>query len=164
MFREAWRLQRDNFWTADLSGVDWQGVHDRYLPLVERVATRREFSDLMWEMQGELGTSHAFEYGGDYRWHPHYSVGQLGAHFAWDEAADAWQISRIVEGDAGRNGHDSPLNTPSANVRVGDHLLAVNGVSVLRSASPDMALVNQAGNEVSLLVRNPAQSIRVVTL
>ena len=24
MVREAWRLQPDQFWTADLSGVDWQ--------------------------------------------------------------------------------------------------------------------------------------------
>jgi len=36
-------------------------VYDRYLPLVDRIATRAEFSDLMWEMQGELGTSHAYE-------------------------------------------------------------------------------------------------------
>ena len=67
MFREAWRLQRDQFWTPDMSQVDWLAVHDRYLPLVDRVSSRSEFSDLMWEMQGELGTSHAYEYGGDYR-------------------------------------------------------------------------------------------------
>ena len=37
MFREAWRLQRDQFWTPDMSGHDWVAVHDRYLPLVDRV-------------------------------------------------------------------------------------------------------------------------------
>ncbi|MFZ2959077.1 MAG: peptidase, partial [Candidatus Ozemobacteraceae bacterium] len=67
MFREAWRLQRDHFWTEDLSGVDWQGIYNRYYPLLERVTTRVEFSDLLWEMQGELGTSHAYEFGGDHR-------------------------------------------------------------------------------------------------
>ena len=36
MLREAWRLQLDHFWTADLSGVDWQSVLDRYLPLVDK--------------------------------------------------------------------------------------------------------------------------------
>ena len=30
-------------------------------------ATRAELSDLIWEMQGELGTSHAYEGGGDHR-------------------------------------------------------------------------------------------------
>ena len=38
MLREAWRLQPEHFWAADLSGVDWPRVLDRYLPLVERVA------------------------------------------------------------------------------------------------------------------------------
>jgi tricorn protease len=70
MFREAWRLQRDQFWTPDMSEIDWKGVHERYLPLVERVATRSEFSDLLWEVQGELNTSHAYELGGDYRPEP----------------------------------------------------------------------------------------------
>ena len=27
MLREAWRLQRDQFWTADMSGVDWEAVY-----------------------------------------------------------------------------------------------------------------------------------------
>ncbi len=30
MYREAWRLQRDQFWTEDMSQVDWLAVHDRY--------------------------------------------------------------------------------------------------------------------------------------
>ncbi len=34
MYREAWRLQRDQFWTADMSGVDWQAIYQRYLPLL----------------------------------------------------------------------------------------------------------------------------------
>ena len=50
-----------------MSGVDWDAVYRRYEPLLERVATRGELSDLIWEMQGELGTSHAYEMGGDHR-------------------------------------------------------------------------------------------------
>src|SRR5579859_169913 len=84
MYREAWRLQRDHFWTSDMSKVDWQVVYDRYLPLVDRVATRIEFSDLMWEMQGELGTSHAYEFGGDHRRPPQYDLGLLGADVTYD--------------------------------------------------------------------------------
>ena len=67
MLREVWRLQRDQFWVEDMSGVDWEAVYRRYEPLLERVATRGELSDLIWEMQGELGTSHAYESGGDHR-------------------------------------------------------------------------------------------------
>ena len=31
MLREAWRLQRDQFWTSDMSRVDWRNALDRYL-------------------------------------------------------------------------------------------------------------------------------------
>ena len=48
-------------------------------PLLDRVSSRSEFSDLVWEMQGELGTSHAYEIGGDYRQPPDYALGILGA-------------------------------------------------------------------------------------
>ncbi|MCA1830423.1 MAG: peptidase, partial [Actinobacteria bacterium] len=67
MFVEAWRFQREHFWVADMSGVDWNAIRERYRPLVEKVGSRLEFSDLMWEMNGELGTSHAYEVGGDFK-------------------------------------------------------------------------------------------------
>jgi hypothetical protein len=124
MYREAWRLQREFFWSADMSGVDWQRVYDRYYPLLERVATRGEFSDLMWEMQGELGTSHCYEFGGDYRQPPQYSVGLLGAEFEWDEAAQGYRIVRILTGDSWLDDADSPLNEPGVNAKVGETLLA----------------------------------------
>ena len=41
----------------------------------------------MWEMQGELGTSHCYEFGGDYRQPPRYPIGLLGADFRWDAKA-----------------------------------------------------------------------------
>lgn len=60
MYDETGRLMRDNFWRPDLGGVDWEGVLDRYRPVLERVATHDDLVDLLWEVQGELGTSHAY--------------------------------------------------------------------------------------------------------
>ncbi|TME39779.1 MAG: peptidase, partial [Chloroflexi bacterium] len=87
MFQEAWRLQREQFWTEDLSGIDWDAVHRLYRPLVDRVTTRSEFSDLLWELQGELGTSHAYEMGGEYRPGPNYRQGFLGVDWEFDRDA-----------------------------------------------------------------------------
>lgn len=152
MFREAWRLQRDQFWTPDMSQVDWLIVHDRYLPLVERVSSRAEFSDLMWEMQGELGTSHAYEFGGDYRRQPHYQQGFLGADFEYDEETTSWRVTGIAQGDAWDAKSDSPLNAPGVNLQTGDRLLAINGRKLSHEFSPAMCLVNLAGDEVTLTV------------
>lgn len=150
MLAEAWRLQRDHFWVADMSGVDWHRVLDRYLPLVERVATRLEFSDLVWEMQGELGTSHAYELGGDYRPVPPYAMGHLGADLGFE--GGRWRVQRLVRGDSWDLSEASPLAAPGVGVKAGDTVLAVNGRPVGADVTPAMLLVNQAGLAVELTV------------
>jgi tricorn protease len=154
MFAEAWRLQRDYFWAEDMSGIDWQAVYERYAPLVERVGSRAELSDLFWEMQGELGTSHAYEMGGEYRKGPHYGQGYLGVDWQYDAARDRYRIARIIEGDPSESKETSPLAGPGLNVRAGDAVLAVNGQRVGRTRSPQELLVNQAGCEVQLTIEN----------
>ena len=77
MFSEAWRLQKDYFWVSDMSGINWNKVYSRYYKLIDRIGTRGEFSDLLWEMQGELGTSHCYEFGGDYKPRRYYNVANL---------------------------------------------------------------------------------------
>lgn len=168
MLREAWRLQRDQFWTQDMSKVDWAAVYNRYLPLVERVGSRAEFSDLMWEMQGELGTSHCYELGGDYRPEPHHQTGYLGADFEFDSDAGGWRVTRIVHGDAWNEKADSPLNTPGVNIQEGEVLTAINGQPLTRERSPNAALVNLAGHEVTLTFAGegeaPPRSVTVKTV
>lgn len=150
MFREAWRFQRDHFWTEDMSEVDWQMVYQRYFPIIRRVSTRSEFSDLMWEMQGELGTSHAYEYGGDYRPRPYFNQGFLGTTFRWEEETGGYRIGELVVGDPWDTKNSSPLAAPGVDVRPGDLLLAINGQRLDEQTSPAHLLVNQAGQEVLL--------------
>ncbi|MDA1140700.1 MAG: PDZ domain-containing protein [Planctomycetota bacterium] len=154
MYNEAWRLQRDHFWTEDMSSVDWHKVYHRYLPLLKRVSTRTEFSDLMWEMQGELGTSHCYEIGGSYRWHPYYSQGFLGADIQWDARSKGYRIVHIIKGDCWDQDTDSPFNKPGINVKEGDVILTVSGQKVTRECSPNKLLVFFAGEEVELLIRS----------
>ncbi len=150
MFREAWRLQRDHFWTEDMSEVDWLRVYQRYYPLIERVSTRSEFSDLMWEMQGELGTSHAYEYGGDYRSHPYYSQGFLGTTFTWDAEAKGYRVGPIIVGDPWDLNSTSPLAAPGIDVEPGDLLLAINGQRLDEQTPPAQLLVSQGGQDILL--------------
>ncbi|HKX39944.1 MAG TPA: S41 family peptidase [Burkholderiaceae bacterium] len=150
MLREVWRLQRDQFWTADMSGVDWDEVYTRYAPLVERVSTRAELSDLVWEMQGELGTSHAYEMGGDHRKPPQVALGYLAADWRWNDAANGYEITRIVRGDTWDSAADSPLNAVGAEAQVGDVIVAVNGQRVSPTRPPQALLVHQANAKVEL--------------
>ncbi|MCZ7647254.1 MAG: PDZ domain-containing protein [Planctomycetota bacterium] len=150
MYLEAWRLMRDHFWVEDMSGVDWRKVRDRYLPLLERVASRGEFSDLVWEMQGETGTSHAYELGGDYRRGPSYPVGKLGCAFIFDRKKQGYRIAEVVHGDAWDPNATSPLNAPGLKIGAGDVVTAINGRGLTEHLPPEQLLVHQAGQEVVL--------------
>ena len=156
MVKEAWRLQLDHFWADDLSGVDWQRVLDRYLPLVGLVATRSELSDLIWEMQGELGTSHSYEFGGEYRDAPAWGQAHLGADLKRD-ALGAWVVARLVPGTSWDPKEAAPLLTPGARIRPGTAVLAVNGQPVDRDRGPAPLLANQAGLPVELTVADPPE-------
>jgi len=153
MYREAWRMQTEQFWVEDMSDIDWDRVYDRYEAVLPRVRTRAELSDVIWEMHGELGTSHAYEIGGDLRRPPEYHAGFLGADFQWDDAAQGWRIARIYRGDSWNRNVDSPLAEPGLNIREGDVLISIGGKRLTQEFSPQQALVNQAGREVVIVVR-----------
>ncbi len=150
MLHEVWRLQRDQFWVPDMSGVDWDAIYRRYEPLLARVSTRGELSDLIWEMQGELGTSHAYEMGGDHRRPPSIALGYLGADVELAPDGASYTITRIVRGDAWDAAADSPLNAVGVEAKVGDRILAVNGQPVSRERPPQALLVHQSGTKVEL--------------
>jgi tricorn protease len=162
MLHEAWRLMRDHFWREDMSGVDWDEVWQRYSPLLDRVSTRSEFSDVVWTMQGELGTSHAYEMGGDYPSPPQYQPGFLGAEVAWDASFEyergeqsergGYRIGHIIAGESWEPKERSPLARPGVGVQEGDVIVAINGQRVSEHVSVDQRLVNRAGQEVELAV------------
>jgi len=162
MYAEAWRLQRENFWDESMSGVDWDAVFARYAALLARLRTRTELSDLIWEMQGELGTSHAYEIGGDFRIPPQYKRGFLGADYDWDEAAKGYRISRIYRGDSWDRDLDSPLAEPGIDIRAGDVIVAIGGRNLTHDIPPGAMLVNQAARDVTLTIERDGERSRVL--
>ena len=164
MYEEAWRLQQENFWDEKMSAVDWDLVYDRYARLIPRLRTRSEVSDLIWEMQGELGTSHAYEIGGDYRRAPVYRQGYLGADFSWDGKAKGYRIEKIYSGDSWQEFCSSPLKRPGIGITSGDLILAVNGQSVTKELTVNELLINQAGKEISLTVKSDGKKKRTIIL
>ena len=162
MLREAWRLQREQFWDEKMSGIDWDAVLGRYGALLPRIRTRAELSDLIWEMQGELGTSHAYESGGDVRVPPSYRRAFLGADYAWDAARNGYVISAILRGDSWNRSDDSPLAEPGLDVLPGDAIVSIGGVRVSRERTPDELLVNLAGRDIAIDIERGGTTKRVL--
>ncbi|WP_428985884.1 S41 family peptidase [Streptomyces pyxinicus] len=150
MYDETGRLMRDHFWRADLGGVDWDGVLARYRPLLARVATHSDLVDLLWEVHGELGTSHAYvRSGGGHRGGPRH--GLLGADIS-RHADGSWRVDRILPAETSDPDARSPLAAPGVAVRPGDAIIAVAGHQVDPMTGPGPLLAGTAGHPVELTV------------
>ncbi|MFK0040762.1 S41 family peptidase [Paenarthrobacter sp. NPDC090517] len=151
-FDEAWRLQRDFFWTADMAGQDWDSVYKRYRPIVDRLGSHDDLVDLLWEIHGELGTSHAYVKPAAVAEPGRNGQGRLGAEFQL--GTNGWQITRILAGESSDPLATSPLTRPGADAKVGDVLLAIDGVELSAVLTPAMQLVGSAGRTVELTLLN----------
>jgi tricorn protease len=152
-FEEAWRLQRDFFWTEDMAGADWDEVRDRYRPIVDRLGSHDDLVDLIWELHGELGTSHAYVTPPAVTEPGAGGQGRLGAEFDFD---GGWVVRRVLANESSDPLAASPLAAPGAGVRPGDRLLEVDGVRLGPGFGPATALAGAAGKVVELTMLNGA--------
>jgi tricorn protease len=152
MFDEAGRLMRDNFWVDDMAGNDWPALLARYRPLLERIATRDDLSDLIWEVQAELGTSHAYETPRANPVKASRRQGHLGVDLERDDAG-LWRITRVLPGESSAGAGRSPLRAPGAAVQPGEALVEVDGRAVDSVTGPWPLLVGTAGKPIELRLR-----------
>jgi len=155
IFIDAWRMERDYFWDPGMHGLDWTALRDKYLPLVDRVTTRLELSDLIGELMGELSALHVSVRGGDLRrGRDQVRVAGLGARLIRDDAAGGYRIDYIYRSDPDYPEELSPLADPDLDIREDDLILSINGRSTLSVPHPNALLRNQAGEQVLLGIRS----------
>ncbi len=163
MYHETWRLMRDNFWRADMGGVDWTAAGDRYRPLLDRLGSTDDLHDVLRELQGETRTSHTGVLppaaGGD----PALAQGLLGADV--EPTGDgAWRIARILPGESSVMGARSPLAAPGVAAAPGDLIVAVDRQPVDPDLGPNTLLAGKAGNPVELTLRRDGADRRAVVV
>ncbi|MDO0933847.1 S41 family peptidase [Streptomyces sp. DG2A-72] len=148
-YEEAGRLIRAYFWEPGMCGIDWDAVLDQYRPLLERVASPDEFADLLREVLGELGTSHAYVSAARRNeGPPHYQrwQGLLGANFVRRDGG--WTVKRILPGESSDSKARSPL--AGTGIREGAVLTHVDGRPVDPDTGPYPLLAGAGGTTVEL--------------
>ena len=154
MFIESWRLERDYFYDRSMHDVDWPAMLDKYLPLVERVTTRGELSDLQAQMAGEISALHTYVYGGEHRkGEDDVFPASLGAVLARDDEAGGYRVERIYRSDPDSPGARAPLAAPGVDVAEGDVIAAIDGKATLDAADPGLLLRNRSGRQVRLRIQ-----------
>lgn len=151
IFTDAWRMERDYFYDKNMHGVDWEAMHTKYFPLVDRVTTRNELSDLIGRFVGELSALHTSVRGGDLREdNKNISVASLGAVFSRDEKNKGFKIDYIYKVDPDYPNEKSPLDDPYLDVRVGDIITKVNGKDALSAIDMGELIRNESGKQVRI--------------
>ncbi|MEU6402984.1 S41 family peptidase [Streptomyces sp. NPDC046985] len=167
-YEEAGRLIRAYYWDPGMCGIDWDAVLAQYRPLVEQVAAPDEFADLLREVLGELGTSHAYVAAARRNeGPPHYQrwQGLLGANLVCREGR--WVVKRILPGDSSDSRARSPL--AGAGIRQGAALTHVDGRPVDPVTGPFPLLAGSGGTTVELTFspeggEGPPRRVAVVPL
>jgi len=154
IFTDAWRLERDYFYDPGMHGADWTAILEKYGPLVDRVTTREELSELVGRVVGELSALHTSVRGGDVRTGPDdVTVASLGARLTRDEAGGGYRIDYIYRSDPDYPEEMSPLADYALGVETGDVIVSVNGVAALSVPHVGALLREQGGRQVRLRLR-----------
>ncbi|MEL6717848.1 MAG: S41 family peptidase [Bacteroidota bacterium] len=154
IYKDAWRMERDYFYDKNMHGVDWDAMYEKYLPLVDRVTTRNELSDVITRLIGELSALHTSARGGDTRSdNKSIQVASLGAKTSRDEANGGFKIDYIYKVDPDYPNQKSPLDDPYLDIRIGDIITKVNGRDALSALDIGELIRNQVGKQVRLSLK-----------
>lgn len=155
IFNEAWRMERDFYYTPGMHGLDWAAIKRKYGRLLPYASCRQDIQFIVGELIGELNTSHTYVFGGDRRRQgERVNVGMLGADWAIDKASNRFRFKKIYRVPDWSRGIIPPLTGPGKNVKSGDYLLQVNGQEVTSDRNIYSYFLNLARKQVTLLVNS----------
>lgn len=155
MFNEAWRMQRDFYYEANMHGLDWAAMKQKYGRLIERATCRQDVGFIIGELIGELNTSHTYVYGGDERREMvPVNTGMLGVDWQIDQKNSLYRFKKILRTTDWTQEIMPPLARPGIAVNEGDYLLEVNGEAVTANRNIYSYFTGLADQQVDLLVNS----------
>ncbi len=165
MYKDAWRMERDYFYDPGMHGVNWEAMYEKYLPLVDRVTSREELSDLIGRYVGELSALHTSVRGGEMRTDPlDIQIPSLGAAISKDIASGAFRIDHIYKSDPDYPHERSPLDDPYLNVQAGDLITEVNGNEVANAVDIGELLRNTTGQQVRIKIKSGSSEREIIVV
>ncbi|MBD3375233.1 peptidase S41 [candidate division KSB1 bacterium] len=159
IFHEAWRMERDFYYEANMHGLDWEKTKERYLSLLHRVTCRQDLEFVIGELIGELNTSHTYVYGGDqHRQATPINVALLGADWQADKDSQRYRLQKIYGVSDWTQDIHPPLAQPGIQVKEGDYLIAVNDTEVTTQKNLYSYFQNLGDQQLKITVNSVPES------
>lgn len=165
IFDEAWRAYRDGFYQESMHGVDWKAIKEKYVVLLPYVKTRLDLNYIIGEMIGELNCGHAYVNPGETEQPKRINTGLLGAEITRDKSG-FFRLEKIFPGASWSKELRSPLTEPGVDVKVGEYIVAIDGVPTNTVKDMYSLLVGKAEipTEISLNVKPQLSGARKVVI
>ena len=154
IFTDAWRIERDYFYDANMHGVNWPLMKERYMKMLEGAKTREDVDFIIGEMIGELDAAHTYHGGGDMEKLKFEQTGYIGVN--WEAAGGFYKIKKIIHGAAWDAEVHSPLDMAGIDIKEGDYILSVNGIPITAETEPYAAFQGLANRTVELTYNSTA--------
>ncbi len=152
IYREAWRINRDFLYDAQMHGADWEAVYKKYEPFLDHVAHRSDLSYILRNLIGELTIGHSGAGGGVLPRVESVPVGLLGADYVIEN--EYYRIKRIYTGENWNPELRAPLTAPGLKVSEGDYILEVNGLELKPPTNFYELFEGTAGKQTSIRVND----------
>jgi len=159
IFNDAWRVMRDYFYEPTMHGVDWAKQREHYGSMIDDCVTREDVNFVISEMISELNIGHAYLGNpGDTENQNLVGVGLLGADYelTTTDAGSAYKITKIYAGGEFDTDARSPLLAQGVDAKVGEYVLAVNGVPIDTTRDIWASFQRMADKTIALTIgKNP---------
>lgn len=156
IFDEAWRAYRDGFYLQNMHGMDWKAIKQKYAVLLPYVKTRLDLNYIIGEMIGELECGHAYVNPGEMEKPKRLNTGMLGAEISRDPSG-FFKLEKILEGANWSKKLRSPLAEPGIEAKVGEYIVAIDGVPTNSVKNMYQLLVGKADVPTELMLNSKPQ-------
>lgn len=157
IFDETWRAFRDGFYLENMHGADWKAIKEKYAVLLPYAKTRLDLNYIIGEMIAELACGHAYVNPGEIKGPERIPMGLLGAELSRGKNG-FYRIDKILPGAVYSQSLRSPLTEPGIEVKEGDYITAIDGVSTATVDNIYSLLVGKANVLTELSINSTASA------
>ncbi len=153
MFDEAWAALDMNYYDEQFHGRNWKAIREQYARFLLFITNRNDLRVLLNDMVGELNSSHqGFGTGGDDETTQYKSqTMETGIVF---EPGNPYTVQRIIA--------RSPADKNGIDIRPGDELFQVNGVTVNTASDRNRYFTPPSlEREMELVFKRNGQPVKV---
>lgn len=147
MFEEACFLMKSLYWSEKFAGLDIEVVFKKYEEAIERINSREELINILEQIQGEMGTSHAFVY--DFQNYDKNKNGSLQCAYEYDFKVQKFKIQKIFNSNLHKE-EFNPILQANVDIRENDYITKINEIEVNLDDNVEKLLQNQGKKYINI--------------